>query len=1191
MIDSGATALFIHDRFVNQHKIWRIPLKRPIPLSNIDGTKNKAGSLTHYARLTLKIGDHEETSDFLITDIGPEDVILGLPWLKKTNPVIDWNLGQMVLQSGLNSEVPPSVSQFKMTRAERRHWLKTGIIEDNTDEVWCMASMTYSTQLAAEVNEKKYGKPLEDLIPAEYLSHRKVFSEEESHCLPKHQLWDHTIDLKPDAPAQLKFKVYPMPVNKQKVLEEFIKENLEKGYIVPSKSPMASPVFFVKKKDGKLRLIQDYRKLNAITILNRYPLPLATDIINKLKRAKIFTKFDVRWGYHNIRIKEGDEWKAAFVTNQGLFEPKVMFFGLTNSPATFQALMNSIFADLIAEGKVAVYLDDILIWSDNLRSHRKIVHEVLKRLEEHDLYLRPEKCEFEKEEIEYLGLIIRHNEVAMDPIKVRAVTEWPTPKNLKEVRAFVGFANFYRRFIKDFSKIARPLHDLTKKDTAFIFGPAQLSAFETLKAAFTSDPILAMWSAERETRLEVDASGYATGGVISQKGEDGLWHPIAYRSASMTEAERNYEIYDREMLAFCEALKDWRHFLEGLDSPFEVWTDHANLQYWRTAQHLTRRQARWALLLADFNFVLVHKAGTANTRADPLSRMPQHQVGDAEDNNEEIVLKPEYFKIAATAALTDSADIEKRIRESTALDEEVTKALDTLKSKGPRKLTNGTLEWENVNGLLYYKGKLYIPDDSDLRSEIVKSCHDAPAAGHPGRNATLELVSRNYWWPRMGPFIERYVLGCDQCQRMKPAAHPRPVLHPQPVPDGPWQFIGVDLITQLPKSRGFDSIAVYVDHYSDQCHLIPCTTKITAEGIADLHYREIFRLHGVPRKIVSDRGPQFAARFMQALYKRLGITHGLTTAYHPQGNGKVERKNQEVESYLRLFCHKTQDDWVDHIPAAEFALNSRVSAATGHSPFEVIYGYCPDFAKVVGQRTNVPTLEARLDRMMEIRKEAEAALRLSKEKMVETSKDSGRLVPHEFQVGDLVRLSSKNIKIHQKTPKLGPRQLGPFKVLARVGDLDYKLELPSWLKIHDVIHVERLSPWRDNGLDPPPPPEPVVVDGEEEYEIEEILDSRVYRRQFQYLVKWKGFPGEDSWEPHFNVTHASEAVEKFHAEHPGAPRVIKASLFASLLPSLRPPENYTDISDSDYPHADLSWEHGKYSVDSASRGRSVLGGG
>ena len=195
-----------------------------------------------------------------------------------------------------------------------------------------------------------------------------------------------------------------MPPNEQEELDRFIKENVEKGYIVPSKSPMSSPVFFIKKKDGKLRLIQDYRKLNEITIKNMYSLPLASNIINKLKGAKVFTKFDVRWGYHNVRIKEGDKWKAAFVTNWGLFEPKVMFFGLTNSPATFQALMNAIFADLIAEGKVAVYLDDILIWSSDITEHRKVVHEVLKRLEEHDLYLRPEKCAFEKDEIDYLGL-------------------------------------------------------------------------------------------------------------------------------------------------------------------------------------------------------------------------------------------------------------------------------------------------------------------------------------------------------------------------------------------------------------------------------------------------------------------------------------------------------------------------------------------------------------------------------------------------------------------------------------------------------------------------------------------------------------------------------------------------------------------------------------------------------------------
>jgi hypothetical protein len=218
-----------------------------------------------------------------------------------------------------------------------------------------------STKLAIEAGKGRVKKLLEELVPKKCQCHAKVFLESESHKLPKHQPWDHTIDLKPNAPETLKTKVYPMPINKQKTLDQFIQKNLEKGYIIPSKSPMASPIFFVKKKTGDLRLIQDYWKLNSITVKNHYPLPLALDIINKLWDAKIFTKFDVHWSYGNVRIKEGNEWKAAFITNQGLFEPRIMFFGLTNSPTTFQALMNAIFADLIAKGKVTVYLDDILI--------------------------------------------------------------------------------------------------------------------------------------------------------------------------------------------------------------------------------------------------------------------------------------------------------------------------------------------------------------------------------------------------------------------------------------------------------------------------------------------------------------------------------------------------------------------------------------------------------------------------------------------------------------------------------------------------------------------------------------------------------------------------------------------------------------------------------------------------------------
>ena len=397
--------------------------------------------------------------------------------------------------------------------------------------------------------------------------------------------------------------------------------------------------------------------------------------------------------------------------------------------------------------------------------------------------------------------------------------------------------------------------------------------------------------------------------------------------------------------------------------------------------------------------------------------------------------------------------------------------------------------------------------------------------------------------------------------------------------------MGVDLIGPLPKDkrRKTDAVAVYVDHYSDQVHLVPCNTSVTAEDTATLHYENVFRLHGFPKKVFSDRGPQFAARFMRALYKRLGIDTSFTTAYHPQGNGKVERKNQEVEKFLRMFVNQRQNDWAEWLPMAEFVLNSRIHDGNSHSPFEVIYGYRPDFTVPAGKRSGIPSLDERLDNMARVRKEAEAALRLSKQKMKEDY-ERGKKHAHEFKPGDLVALTAKDIKIHQESPKLGPRQLGPFKVLERTSDVDYRLELPAWLKIHDVIHVNRLSPWRDNGVEKPPPPKPVVIDNEEEYEVDKVLDSRIYRRKLQYLVQWKGYrAGENSWEPAANLTHAKARVRDFHHQHPEAPQALKATDFEALMATMRPREQFTTTSISEladrYPTThDLDWETGRRSA-------------
>jgi hypothetical protein len=336
----------------------------------------------------------------------------------------------------------------------------------------------------------------------------------------------------------------------QMEMDAFLEKVLATGRIRQSKSPLRAPVFFIKKKDGKLHFIQDYRALNTITRKNRYLLPLIDDLIYRLKGACYFTKLDVHWGYNNICIREGDKWKVTFRMNRGLFEPLVMYLGLTNSLATFQTMMNEIFQDLITEGVVSVYLNNILIFTNSLEEHHQITRLVLDHMHEHKLYLRPEKCEFEKTKIEYLGVIISHNKVEMDPVKITGVADWLMPSNEKEVQSFVSLVNFYRRFIPDFSHHAHALFDLTMKDVRCIWGLPQEDSFMKLKELVTSALVLILPDNNLSFILEADGSGIATGAVLSQQSvNNNAWHPITFLPKVLNPMEHNYKIHDTEMLA------------------------------------------------------------------------------------------------------------------------------------------------------------------------------------------------------------------------------------------------------------------------------------------------------------------------------------------------------------------------------------------------------------------------------------------------------------------------------------------------------------------------------------------------------------------------------------------------------------------------------------------------------------------
>ena len=454
--------------------------------------------------------------------------------------------------------------------------------------------------LASKLAEQAGSQMGDGKIPAKYHHHLSIFSEDVSHRFPEPCIWDHAIKLKPGALSLIPGKVYQLTQDEQKALLEFVKEQQAKGYIHPLKSPYVAPFFFIKKKDGKLQPVQDYRHLNKWTIKNRYPLPLISKLIVRIQDAKKFTRVDIRWGYNNVCIKEGDEHKAAFITNQGLFKPTVMFFKLTNSPTTFQTMMNTIFAEEIAEGWLIVYMDNILVATkDNQEFHDQCIHWMLEKLKKHDLYLKLEKCVFNQKRIEFLGVILEGGMVQMDPVKVKGVADWPPPENVTDICSFLGFTGFYHYFIPNYSLIAQPMIQLMQKNVPFNWDQACTHAFEHLKSLMCTKPILRQPDYTKAFFLAMDASAYSVGAVLSQEGElnprtkKPMLCPIAYYSNTFTPTEQNYDIYKQEFLRVLKALKHFQPHIAAMEIPVTILTDHANLTHWKATRKVNRCIARW----------------------------------------------------------------------------------------------------------------------------------------------------------------------------------------------------------------------------------------------------------------------------------------------------------------------------------------------------------------------------------------------------------------------------------------------------------------------------------------------------------------------------------------------------------------------------------------------------------------------
>src|ERR1700709_2580866 len=468
-----------------------------------------------------------------------------------------------------------------------------------------------------------------------------------------------------------------------------------------------------------------------------------------------------------------------------------MFFGLCNSPATFQAYMNQTFQTEINEGWVVIYMDDILIFSSSVEEHKERTRRILDKLRQERLFLKPTKCTFDVQEVDFLRMIIRPGQVAMDPAKLSGIKDWKSPTSLKEVRSFLGFCNFYRHFISHYSNITRPLIDLTKKDRPFDWNTACEDAFLALKKCFLSEPVLQNPDPDRQFAIATDASLVASGGILLQTDGNGKYHPCGYLSQSFNPAERNYQIYDRELLAILRALKAWRHYLEGNPHPVIVFTDHKNLLYFRTAQQLTTRQSRWQLTLSEFDLEFHHIPGTKLAAPDALSRPPDH-FSNIEPNPMTTLLPDSLF-----VKLIDT-EFSSALSKSSLDDPIFIAAQQALDGLSAPPMRSALSDWRIDGNILFFNGRPYVPPDR--RHRILTLHHDHPTAGHPGRDKTEELVKRDFSRPGMGTYIRKYVEGCALCQQMKSNTHPStPPLTPIPsTATRPFSQISVDLITDLP---------------------------------------------------------------------------------------------------------------------------------------------------------------------------------------------------------------------------------------------------------------------------------------------------------------------------------------------------------------------------------------------------------
>lgn len=801
-------------------------------------------------------------------------------------------------------------------------------------------------QIQSTPSEKHNEMPTRNDKVEQFLElYKDVVTNDEPDGLPPTRKTSHHITLIEGTQPTHRTQYRLSPAEKQE-LETQVDDLLKKGFIKESDSPYNAPVLFVKKKSGELRMCVDYRLLNLHTIKDRFPLPLIEEVLNNLGHSKVFSKLDLRSGYHQVRIHEDDTTKTAFSTPTNHYEWLVMPFGLTNAPATFQRMMNKILHPFLHKF-VEVYLDDIIIYSQSYTEHLQHVDQVLSTLKSHKLICKKSKCEFFKDSLNFLGFTVSKDGLAPDPAKIQVIKDWKPPTTFKEAQQFLGLANFYRRFVKGYSEIATPLLEFAAEKVTWT--DAQLKSFRNVQNALINAPLLINPIFEEGYTFVVtsDACGTALGYTLEQyKANRHFVGVIAYGSHKLHGAELNYPVREKEFMAIVFALKAWRSLL--MYRKFVIRTDHHSLIYLQRQNQLnTGRLARWIDFLSQFDFTIEYLPGKSNSAADALSRMGDTETAEVTTDLAELQ--------ASVSERILNENLKKLIIQGYTQDPGFLDIYTTLKEnlEPPQSIRHhikhyvitddGFLLFSAIIGDLNHL-RICIPAYGDLRTTLIANVHDNPTGAHFGSLKCYEVLQRQFYWPRMLDKIKRYVASCLSCQKAKPSTNlTQGLLKPLDVPAGRFQEVTMDFLTGIPKtSRGHDMLFVIVDRLSKRAKLIPCDKTLTSVGAARLFIQHYFVNFGLPKKIYSDKDIRFQSAFWKTIHHMLGTSLLFTTTNHPQTDGQSERMMRVINQMLRTTCEHNIADWDLVLPAVEFAYNSTIQQSTKAAPFYVDYGLIPD---------------------------------------------------------------------------------------------------------------------------------------------------------------------------------------------------------------------------------------------------------